>query len=469
MKKDKPFLGLTRKIEVLIISLVFALILRGFVLEAFKIPTGSMAPTLRGDHYFVACSQCGRQFDIGYMAERTRNPNIALPCKCPSCGLVQPVLPIKSGGDRIIVDKSLYQLRAPERWDVFVFKCPYDPNLNYIKRLIGLPGETIQFIDGDLFVNGVIARKPEKVQEELWMPVFDGDLIPARPKQRGYGRFGWTFPFNENGGTWTYLHNGRVIECDSDSRAALEYDSVRGNDFSAWYPYNLRTAPEGEVCSDLRVKFTVAPQAEGSKLGAKIVKYDREYIGLVDTAAGKLLLMQVIDGVEAVLGSLDIAPVKTGEPVLFEFNNADYRLEVNFGKYSLSHILGEKPGDIGAQTATAPAASILAEGKATLSHISIFRDLHYITNGVERAAEPFELGPDDFFACGDNSQNSYDSRLWNEEGVGNNGITYAAGIVPRDYVFGRAFIVFWPGPMKTKPTGKSFVPNIGHMRLIYGG
>ncbi len=114
--------------ESLAIAFVLAMIIRHYVVEAFKIPTGSMEPTLMGD---------------------------------------------PAEGDKILVSKFMYDVSKPERWDVFVFKFPEDLEKNYIKRLVGLPGETLYIKHGDLYVDGHIARKPPKVQNGLWRLVFD--------------------------------------------------------------------------------------------------------------------------------------------------------------------------------------------------------------------------------------------------------------------------------------------------------
>lgn len=86
------------------------------------------------------------------------------PVRCPSCGFIEQYRPtdpdreLVYNGDRILVLKCLYQFQPPRRWDVVVFKNPTNPTQNYIKRLIGLPGETIEIVDGDIFVNGQIAQ-----------------------------------------------------------------------------------------------------------------------------------------------------------------------------------------------------------------------------------------------------------------------------------------------------------------------
>ncbi|AQQ09036.1 Signal peptidase I [Sedimentisphaera cyanobacteriorum] len=470
--KKTPLAAFAGAIEWIVVALVFALIFRGFVVEAFKIPTGSMAPTLRGDHFHLTCHQCGKQFDVGFQAGRNRNPNIAKFTKCPVCGYLQRVGAPKTGGDRILVLKSIYQFREPERWDVFVFKNPTEPNINYIKRLVGLPGETIHIYDGDLFIDGEIARKPEKILEEMWMPVYSNDYLPSRPQEPRFSKDGdtWERPFTEEGGSWGYSQEGREISCSSKGISQLKYDSQTGNGFGAYYAYNASPAYPGEICSDLKMEYQVLLNDDTVKIGASINKYGRVYRGLADFEKNKMFLIKSYNGKEQVLASKDIPELKAKKSLPLSFNNADYRLSFSLGECSLEYVLGSKIGDIGKPgDSRKPQISLLCSGQAEFRHISIWRDMHYITYGVKRGDEPFELGEDEFFACGDNSPSSADSRLWDIEGIGNNGDKFPVGVVPREYVSGRAFMVYWPGSLKFKPDGKMPIPNVGQMRLIYGG
>lgn len=59
-----------------------------------------------------------------------------------------------SDGDQLIVDKISYRFRDPKRYDIVVFPYQYEENTYYIKRIIGLPGETVQIIDGYVYING---------------------------------------------------------------------------------------------------------------------------------------------------------------------------------------------------------------------------------------------------------------------------------------------------------------------------
>ena len=95
---------------------IFALIIVTLIVQTFKIPTGSMIPTL----------------------------NI---------------------GNHIMVNKLIYYFRKPKRWDVIVFVYPVNPKKDFIKRLVGLPGETIQIKDGSVFINGEKLKAPKTIAE----------------------------------------------------------------------------------------------------------------------------------------------------------------------------------------------------------------------------------------------------------------------------------------------------------------
>lgn len=74
-----------------------------------------------------------------------------------------------SDGDNLIVDKISYRFKEPERYDIIVFPYKYEPNTYYIKRIIGLPGETIQVIDGCTYIDG----------EKLTSDVYGAEIMDA--------------------------------------------------------------------------------------------------------------------------------------------------------------------------------------------------------------------------------------------------------------------------------------------------
>lgn len=80
-----------------------------------------------------------------------------------------------SDGDNLIVDKISYRFRDPERFEIIVFPFQYEEHTYYIKRIIGLPGETVQVIDGYVYING------EVLDENYGLGVMDDPGIAAEP------------------------------------------------------------------------------------------------------------------------------------------------------------------------------------------------------------------------------------------------------------------------------------------------
>ncbi len=193
-------------IESIAIAFVLAFLFRTFEAEAFVIPTGSMAPTLMGRHKDVKCQICGYPYQVSASEEVTRegefktyNDQIAA-CTCPMCGYTMQIdgrNPQPSySGDRIIVNKFSYQFEDPKRWDVIVFYYPEGARDNYIKRLAGLPNETLRIRFGDVWIRDDksragendgreefhIARKPPDKLLAMLQTVFDNDYMPAMAK-----------------------------------------------------------------------------------------------------------------------------------------------------------------------------------------------------------------------------------------------------------------------------------------------
>lgn len=180
--------GLRETVEAVAIAFVLAFLFKTFQAELYVIPTGSMAPTLYGRHKEVICSGCHFPYTVGASQEVDQESGILLRrleySECPNCRHQNNILdaPVFNG-DRILVNKPVGEYR---RFDVVVFKNPEEPHVNYIKRLVGLPGETIRIRQGDLYVRNStdeswrILRKddPDK-QRDIQLVVYD-DRYPPR-------------------------------------------------------------------------------------------------------------------------------------------------------------------------------------------------------------------------------------------------------------------------------------------------
>jgi len=529
--------------EWLITAFILAFVFRAFVMEAFRIPTGSMADTLMGAHFRLGCRQCGYKYEHGFVPREYRLPedtvpsgNVPLPVtRCPNCGRYPSQLlcrscghvydsrvaarknglrndtgednqramlpsrcprcarPLMTGeempvanGDRILVLKCIYQFLEPKRWDVIVFKNPPEPTINYIKRLIGLPGENVQIIDGDIYIDGQISRKPPKIQNELFMPVYDNDYQPVRPDDGSFNGHLWQQPFrNVRDSKWVTedSKSPTIFRLDSNANQinSLVYDTSIGNNFKATYAYDdVDTYGYMAYCSDLMVRFDSRSADSQGRIGVALSKYETNYKAWIDLA-GEMVITKNEDGGQSIeLARKSIAPPVAGKTIPVKFANIDHRLIFEYGGEKLTYDLGrdeEGAGQI--REDIEPRVEIFGSGILTLSHVAIFRDIHYtkvkFANSYEHGRatkeEPFILEKDQFFVLGDNSPNSEDGRWWNRAGVANKGLPeYREGTVPRNYLVGKALFVYWPSgfkPFADFPFG--IIPNIGRMRLIYGG
>lgn len=194
--ESSPLHNVKETIESILIAFVLAFIFRAFIVEAFVIPTGSMAPTLYGEHAIVTCSTCGYEYARGITPSDQQNVAenrlTDLPVTCPNCDtLLDAVEPTEvfrpHSGDRILVHKWPYAIGGeqldPQPWDVTVFKDPRDGQTNFIKRLIGLPGNVLEIIDGDIYTAPV-----ELLREEEPGLVEEFDQLRRDVYHHGYGK-----------------------------------------------------------------------------------------------------------------------------------------------------------------------------------------------------------------------------------------------------------------------------------------
>ena len=135
MNKNKLFNVIIENLKTLIYALIIAILLRSLFFQPFYIPSSSMEPTLLvGDRLFVS------KYSYGYSKH-------SFPFSPP------------------VYNKRVFS-KEPIRGDLVVFKTPSDNRTDYIKRLIGLPGDIIQFVNGDIFLNNnKLERK--KIKENL--------------------------------------------------------------------------------------------------------------------------------------------------------------------------------------------------------------------------------------------------------------------------------------------------------------
>jgi signal peptidase I len=537
-------------LESLAVAFILALLFKSFVADAFIIPTGSMAPTLMGAHKDIQCQDCGYQYQCGASEEfdsNTGSPNNVqvIETICPLCRKRQNVEPEKDrnhvtfSGDRILVSKLAYALGSPKRWQVIVFKFIETARQNYIKRCVGLPGETIKIQHGDIYIKDAkdsaglstiendgfrIARKPPSVvlatlqdvadTKHISQSIAEGTLadywqdasIQANPK--------WQTSIKPTSGNRAskYAWSASVQDVPKNTTSMIRF-SQRIADRKA-----TKENPQDDFrfISDLTVyneKISRTPNGRDDRLSIDGGRWVGDLAGEceISTASGtesiELLLVEggveflcqiaLSDGIATAIARYQGNPisvfessnglvdklqaqtaVRSGSSHTIRFANVDDSLRLWIdgrsitwgidGGYSIRSVVSdyrhvpvttpEDPLD------AAPVGFGVRGGSATIRRAKVFRDIFY-TNAAfggivsSRYDQPvnirdtktpyrsaigdspenysfdgneYQLGPDDYFPMGDNTQASSDARLWASHGQ------------PGRLMIGRAVMVFWP-------------------------
>ncbi len=566
MSSKQP-IGIKETLTSLTIAFMMAFVFRGFVVEGFIIPTGSMAPTLLGKHVRFVSPHNGYEWTTNYWdtggrgmsGEPLARQGVQVPMTPtdPMTGL--PVEPQRdrrlAAGDRVFVLKYLPGLHRPERWDVVVFKYP-GTHENYIKRLVGLPGEQIAMVDGDVFsrehVPGVtstegphawqeptwrIARKPERVQRAMLQPVFDSRYAPVRPEPT------YRPPISPDApGAWSGVQDGRVWTYSGVGQTALVWNDRRP--ITDYYPYNQashqRNPASGQPVfgpfsrpedmgstgsppypvSDLALTVAVEPGESPVSVTPTVTARGFVFQGVIDGVTGRAAVrMRPEDGPDDAWTELDSAPfnaLRAGVVTEIEFWHVDQALWLfadgdlvcggpERGAYTLTPAqraagaMGSTWADLvefdraDANDVHQPGVNSpgvfahpnryrkpgvrwdFAGGPLTVHRAKVDRDIHYqavpVVHGSPTRSAHYNnfptLADDQFFMFGDNSPNSEDSRLWRADRIDpwvRARVDATAGVVNRDLIVGKAFIVYFPAPLDGGPL---LAPDFGRVRWVW--
>lgn len=416
-KDEKPF-RLQEHVEWIAVAFVLALTVRCFVVEAYQIPTGSMAPTLYGKHYTVTCSRCGVKFIVG-----ARENGGYSSFMCPACESDGSGAGAKTrfgGGDRILVAKDLYLFSKPRRWEVFVFKSPQTGKepMNFVKRIVGLPGEHVELRNGQVFINGSIVSKPGRVQKELWQPVYSDGY-------RKEGLDAWA-----PSGGWQVAKEGLLLADASQDWQTVSY----GRRISDFYAYNGQGGDN--LVSDILVSGHLRMDGD---LGAFTAATWTDAAGLRRTtkavfrSAGASLEVELRINEEVVNRATVVAI--SSRDFDFVLSTADGVTEIGVsGRTVLRHVETMQAADSPYSTKDNGVFFQGSGAKMLVSDVELKRDIYYCSTELPgRGGEPSyveDIPEGSYLALGDNSPKSNDSRMW--------------GMVPEENVLGKAFFLFWP-------------------------
>lgn len=525
--------GWRETVESVVVAFVLAFLFRTFEAEAFVIPTGSMAPTLYGQHRDVYCEQCGTRFAVGvssgtagdaeirngYVVPHARSNYAICPnanCRFPNNVLDREIF----AGDRILVNKFPYEFSEPKRWDVVVFKFPEGAKTNYIKRLVGLPGEDIKLEGGDVKVRKRgeqefrVARKPPEKQRLLQLLVHDNDR-PARDLLAAGWPEAWASD-QRAGSKWSADAQARAFRCDPDELAgdlwqwlrytnyaprAADWSRALGSTASAslgrpqpeavrdFYGYNSRitlgeaegAASRGDLpdllgdngaewVGDLTLTCTLEAFAAEGEIVFELVESPRRYRCQINLKSGQGALSYQDEPARA---GEDFKPA--GEPFDsgisragsydISFANVDDRLCLWIdGKLvkSLEFEIDSRypPPDPAAvrpgQADWSPVAIAARKAKVRVSHLLIERDTYY----RNELPPGVQIDRDGIYALNDDDDDDFEDQflmLGDNSPKSNDSRLWNSGhAVSRRLLIGKAFFIYWPHGVPFMNGGRGF-------------
>lgn len=498
-----PNEGLKETSESIIVAFILAFVFRTFIIEAFVIPTGSMAATLYGNHGAVVCEDCGWENVYGLTDTTTRRgrygPNSRV--RCQNCNHINSGLTIHDGvgagtranryarsnaeaGDRILVFKWPLNFGidalGPERWDVTVFKNPAQADENFIKRLVGLPGEVLEIIDGDVYTvavselsdntlrimdelrrikfkqrshqpvsreeaNRLKADAPESVlrelseelrlrpktpeaQQSLWQVVYNHDY-PPRELDSDQPRWQPVPPRRSPG--WSSAHRRLTF---AGGRGDIHFAGKRIVDHNA---YNIDVPPAAwNDVSDLKLEAVLDPKGGDGYIEFVLPKHGRRFHLRLRADGHATLTESSGQTADEVLAETIIPAFEPGRLIDIAFQNVDYRVSAIIDGREILATTPEQyaPAIAGLRQRRSPMSHppyiSAADLELELLHVVLYRDVYYTAptfarsrisawagRGWGTAGNPILLREGEYFMLGDNSPASKDSRLWDFVGA----------------------------------------------------
>ncbi|MEO0652818.1 MAG: S26 family signal peptidase [Planctomycetota bacterium] len=364
-------------LEAAAMAILLALFLKAFLVEAYKIPSGSMQPTLMG---------MPTPGDSVIARDGGPGPEVK---------------------DRILVDKLTPRLRDPKRWEVLVFRYPLKRSQNFVKRMVGMPGEQLQIRNGDIFVRPdgeaewSIPRRPKRVQEAHWRAVQGGDRD-------------WR---QTEGSAWR-IEPGRIeatgegVARFADGAAVLDryfdgYPEAVRKALPSRHPTKEGTHPVG----DLRLTCELRLETDCKSVIFELSEGDSTYRFLVpgpaaDPEAKATIFCDPATVAEESLGrsvAESAGPLRAGRAVDVQVENLDDRLTLRLD--------GEAVVELDIREAARQQTTLQVRvdgGGATFDDLGLERDIFYFASRTSR----FDVPDGHYFMLGDNTLNSSDGREW---------------------------------------------------------
>jgi signal peptidase I len=458
-------------IERIVVFGLFLLICQTWALDgllrSYTIAGASMACTLLGEHRHVVCGDCG----IAFYCDSSFRP-VSPRAVCPNCGDADndlESLPDLSG-DRVLIDRSAFFFRAPRRWEVIAFHPPRQLDQLAVKRVVGLPGETVEIRHGDVYIDGRIARKPLALQLALAIPVDDANFVSQILPSRWQGdspASRWSIPAGGNKGKrriscndhasmvpasdtvdWlVYRHSRRLAGLEGRVETASVEDTLTYNQNRA------RRVEDVHAVSDLLLSFELAKAAGSGKIFIRAT--DGQTVFRVELDFEKNSLAVFRNDLPLKITENNIT-LKQGMRIVVSLFDRQFLLAFD-DRQVLATPLADDIKDL---PSTAEPFALGAQGlEVVVEDLRIFRDIYYSEpigrNPYGWGGVPVVVGDDAYYVLGDNSSISEDSRTWGQ-----------GSPVLSNSLLGKPLAVIFPARTGTLFGHRFQIPDFGRIRYI---
>ena len=456
---------LRRAIELAVLLAMAVAVLRTWFLEGFpagcQVSGASMAETLLGRHRDVVCADCGHRFPCDANGDAA-----AWRAVCPNCGYAGNRVDDTAvvAGDRVLVDRSVFFLRPPRRWEVVALRRPGKADALYVKRVVGLPRESIQIRHGSVFANGQIVRKTLSQQRAVAILVHDArqhpTLEPLPPPRwqaqhrptawdTAGGRFLHAAAPDPQPVDWLVYHHGyrRADRPDEVVPAPV-------TDFCSYDEGRPRREEDVHAVAGLMLSLRVAKASGPGLLLLWATDGEAHFRVEIDPAQKCYRVLQDGRPLPGAAGQVLIPPAG----LKIEVSLFDEQFLLALGGQTVVTCPYERP-----ERAPAPPEQPLAIGVGRLAvdleEVRVWRDVYYTepvwAAGDGRWGEAVQLGEGEYFVLGDNSPVSNDSRTWAE-----------GAAVGDKYLIGKPLAIVLPARSVRWGAWHFQVPDLTRIRYI---
>ncbi|MEI8375020.1 MAG: S26 family signal peptidase [Planctomycetota bacterium] len=371
-----------------------------------------MATTLLGGHVDSTCPNCKFAFSC-----EAQGCGEATQTVCPNCE-VKFTPPSNLGrvlaGDRVLIDRTAFQVRRPVRWEVVAFHRWRSGQDLVVKRVVGLPDEKIEIIDGDVYADGRIQRKTLRQQRALRILVHDDDYAGTTPRWRpqdvgsNWSRQQGCLVHAENRGD----DIGWIVYNHSNPGGDNPHGPARITDYGFYNHGRLQRNEAIHPMADVAMSLRIESIRGRGLLWLQATDGRDEFMVQIDPGEGKYTVVKNRRTLAGASG--DLSGSLRGQTIEVSLFDRQFLLSIAGRTLVTSNLDTPGPPPLADQ----PLAIGVQGLGIVMDRLRVYRDVYYAESPFAASPDGESsgvLGAEEYFVLGDNSPISEDSRTWTKD------------------------------------------------------